>query len=74
MPDDDISLGEQVAFCEAHDLIKSLRADPRLNPVDIGKGVMVAAVSCLRKELPNDEVAKLFYQAADDYACRGDDE
>lgn len=70
MSNDDIPLGEQAAFSATYDLIKNLKADTRLNPVDIGRGVMVAAVSCLRKELPNEEVAKLFYEVADDYATR----
>ena len=74
MPNDDLSMSEQAAFSEAHELIKSLRDDPRLNPVDIGKGIMGAAVSCLMKELPNDKVAEIFYQVADDFACRSDDE
>jgi len=73
MPDDDIPLGEQAAFSATCDLIKKLKADTRLDPVDIGRGVLVAAVSCLRKELPNEEVAKLFYEVADHYATRGDD-
>jgi len=71
MSDDDIWLGEQAAFSEAHDLIAWLTAGMRFHAVDIGKGVLVAALSCLRKELPNDEVAKLFYEIADDLAVRG---
>jgi hypothetical protein len=35
---------------------------------------MVAAVSCLRKALPSEEVAKLFYEAVDDYVTRGADD
>ena len=68
------SPAEQAAFSAAHDLIENLKTDVRFNPVDIGKGVMVAAVSCLRKALPSEEVAKLFYEVADDYATRGTDD
>ena len=71
MSDEDISPGEQAGFTEAHDLIARLTAETRFRPVDVGKGVLVAALSCLRKELPNYEVAKLFYEIADDYAVRG---
>ena len=71
MSDDDVPLGEQTAFSATYDLIENLKADARLAPVDIARGVMVAAVSCLRKELPNEDVAKLFYEVADDYATRG---
>ena len=67
----DPSPAEQAAFSAAHDLIKNLKADTRFGSVDIGKGVIAAAVSCLRKELPSEEVAKLFYEMADDYATRG---
>ncbi len=70
MSDDDVPLGEQTAFSVTHELIENLKADTRLDPVDIGRGVMVAVVSCLRKELPNEDVAKLFHQVADDYATR----
>lgn len=73
MSDDDLPLGEQAAFSATYDLIENLKGDTRLDPVDIGRGLMVAAVSCLRKELSNEEVAKLFYEVADDYATRGVD-
>ena len=70
MSDDDAPLGERTAFSVTDELIENLKADTRLDPVDIGRGVMVAAVTWLRKELPNEDVAKLFHQVADDYATR----
>ena len=74
MSADEPSPAEQAAFSAAHKLIENLKLDARLDPVDIGKGVLVAAVSCLRKALPSEEVAKLFYKVADDYATRGLDD
>ena len=68
--DGDLSASEQIAFCEAHDLIKRLQERPDLNATDIGKGVLVAAVSCLRKVLSGEEIAHIFYEYADDYAAR----
>ncbi len=66
--DDGPSWGEQAAFSQAYDLIARLSAE---HPAaEVGKGVFVAALSCLRKALPNKEVAKLLYEAADDYAVR----
>ena len=70
MSEDGISPGEQAAFCETHDLIARLRAETASDPVDIGKGALVAALACLREVLPSDDVATLFYEVADDYAVR----
>ena len=65
---DDEPSWAQAAFIEVHTLIARLSAE---HPsVEVGKGVLIVALSCLRKALPNKEVAKLLYEAADDYAVR----
>jgi len=58
MSDDGVSAGEQAAFTAAHTLIKKLISDTRFSGHDIGKGVLT------------EEVAGLFYEVADDFACR----
>ncbi len=70
MPDDDISAAEQAAFTETHDLILRLKTNPGYSSTDIGTGVFVSALSCLRKESSYAQVAKLLYEYADDYAVR----
>ena len=52
MDDDEYnpSTGEQVSYSEAHDLIKKLVNTTEFSISDIGRGVFIAAVSCLRKE------------------------
>lgn len=66
---DDLHPDEQHAFSEAYDLIERLiRAGG--NPEFVGRGVLVAAVSCLRKSLSHDQIAEVMYQFADDYAVR----
>ena len=65
------SYGEQAAFSEAYSLMKELRKDPHCNFIEIGQGFLVAAVVALRKGgCSYEELAKRFYEAADDYACR----
>ena len=61
---------EQHAFSEAHDLIRRLIEADNLSAVDVGNGFLVAALSCLRKALPETEVSLLLFKYADDYATR----
>jgi hypothetical protein len=60
---------EQHAFSDAHVLIQS-RIKAGGNPHHIGLGVLIAAISCLRKTLSYEEIAKIMYEYADDYAVR----
>lgn len=67
--DDDLHPDEQHAFSEAYDLIRR-RIEAGGDPRHVGQGVLVAAVSCLRKVLSNEEIAAKMYEYADDYAVR----
>ena len=71
--EDDISYDEQRAFSDAHRVIWSL-LEQGFSPVDVGKGVLVAAISILRENLSNEDVSKIFYEVADDYATRSFEE
>ena len=64
------SIGEQVSFCEAHDLIENLVNTTEFLISDIGRGVFIVAVSCLRKEISDKKIAEIMYKYADDYATR----
>jgi hypothetical protein len=68
--DDGPSAAEQQAFTEAHALIRHLIEVDGLSPVDVGTGVLIAALSRLLKTLPETDVAALLYKYADDYATR----
>ncbi len=62
------SFGEREAFERVYAVIGELRRNPDFNSAGIGRGVLVAAWSCLRKDLPSDEVVKLFHSVSDDFA------
>jgi len=64
------SIGEQASFSEAHDLIKRLVNTTDFSISDIGQEVLIAAVSCLRKEMSDKKIAEIMYNYADDYATR----
>ncbi len=64
------SIGEQASFCEAHYLIRRLVNTTNFSISDIGRGVLGAAVSCLRKEIPDEKIARIMHAYADDYATR----
>jgi hypothetical protein len=68
--DDGPSAAEQEAFSEAHALIRHFVEIGGLPPIDVGIGVLIAALSFLRKNLPETDVAKILYEYADDYATR----
>ena len=68
--DDGITDAQQDAFCEVRALIEQLVADPDYTRIDVGKGALVAAVSYLRKILSEEEISRIFYEYADDYATR----
>ena len=66
--DIDPPIAEQTAFSMAHELIARLSKE--FPPVYVARGVFLAVLSCFGKNLPDDEVAKILYKAADDYAVR----
>jgi hypothetical protein len=68
--EDGPSADEQHAFSEAHRLIHHLIAVDGLSAVDVGAGVLIAALSILRKHVSETEVAKILYEYADHYATR----
>ena len=74
MDDDDDeynpSTGEQVSYSEARELIRKLVNTNKFSISDIGRGVFIAAVSCLRKEMSDEKIAEMMYEYADDYATR----
>lgn len=65
------SIGEQTSFSETHKLIKQLLEATDYTAADVGHGVLIAAVSCMRKELSYEKIAEILYEFADDYATRG---
>jgi hypothetical protein len=68
--DDYPTAAEQRAFSEAEDLAARLRREMGYDQGEIGKGLLVSALSQLRKSIGNEATAELLYQAADDYAVR----
>lgn len=68
--DEGPSAAEQHAFSDAHALIRHLVEVEGLPPVDVGTGVLIAAISRLRKSMSETDLAALFYEYADDYATR----
>lgn len=69
------SYGEQAAFSEANSIMEQLQEDPNCSLIEIGQGFLVAAMVALRKGgCSYEEMAKRFYEAADDYACRKEKE
>lgn len=68
--EDGPSAEEQHAFSETHRLIRHLIEVDGLPAVDVGTGVLIAALSGLRKHMPETEVAKILYEYADNYATR----
>ena len=66
----DPSAGEQHAFSEAHDLARKLTGEAHISGAEVGRGLLLAALSTLRKSIGHTDTAKLLYQYADDYAVR----
>jgi len=67
---DEPTIGEQRAFSDAYDLIHHLCAEEKLGEMEVGLGVLTAALATLRRVLPEPEIAKILYECADDYATR----
>ena len=66
----DPSAGEQKAFTDAYDLARKLERNYHISGAEVGRGLLVAALSMLRKNVGNTDTAKLLYEYADDYAVR----
>jgi len=64
---------EQLAFTQAHRLIEALMAEQGCSAQHVGKGVLTAAIATLCKVMTETDIAKLFYEYADDYATRRTD-
>jgi len=73
MNDKALPADEQLAFTEAHRLIEALMAEQGCSALHVGNGVLAAAISALRKVMTETDIAKLFYEYADDYATRRSD-
>lgn len=71
MNEDDPPRGEQVAFSEAYELAERLRGRHEFKDSEIGRGFLVAALNCFRRELTDTQIAEVLYEAADDYTTRG---
>jgi hypothetical protein len=70
MDDKGLPADEQLAFTQALRLAEMLMTEQGCSAHHVGKGILVAAVSTLRKAMSETEIAKLFYEYADDYATR----
>jgi hypothetical protein len=71
MSEDDSSeptAAEQGAFSRVHDVVDEMVGREGHPAVEVGRGILTAAVVCLRKALPDEEVAKLLYGLADGWA------
>lgn len=69
--DDDLpSKGEQFGFSEAHDVVRSLVDVEGYDASEVGEGILIAAISCLKRSLDYEEIALLLYRYADFNAVR----
>ena len=68
--DDRPTPDEQFAFTQANELVRRLVEVDELSASDVGNGILIAALSCLRKAMPETDVSRLLYEYADNYATR----
>ena len=61
---------QQRAFSHTHGVIKKLLEEDGYDPIHVGHGVLIAAISCFSKRLSYEEIAEFLYQYADENAIR----
>ena len=61
---------EQLGFSGTYDVVKQLVENDGYDPVEVDKGVLIAAISCFRRRISHEEIAKILYEHADLNAIR----
>ena len=72
MSDEDLKLGTQIAFSKAHSVTNELITVHGATGAEIGHGLISAAIHAFKQDMEYKEIAKYFYEAADNLATKQD--
>ena len=61
---------EQYGFSESYDIVKKLVEKDGFDAVEVGKGILIAAIACFRRRISHEEIAEILYEHADFNAIR----